>query len=293
MSIKTFSEPEAKFTAEQMLSTGIRANITALELRSDITVLSGSGANIVVLDDPEGKILVDSGFAVSRPELKTSLAAISPHQAKYLVNTHFHFDHTDGNEWLHEVGATIVSHAQTRLRLSLTQTIPAFRSVRRPSPVAALPTVTFEKQMQLEVRDETLLFKRYTPAHTDSDIAVYFERHDVLHTGDTWFNDIYPFVDYDGGGSIDGLIAATRENLELAGPKTLVVPGHGSVGTRDDLRDFYDMLLETRCEVALLKASGLPIENVLERRPASRFDAKYGQGFIPYDLFIYQVYEGV
>jgi glyoxylase-like metal-dependent hydrolase (beta-lactamase superfamily II) len=293
MSLKAFAEPEAMYTAEQMLTAAARANITAVALRSDITVLSGAGANIVVLDDPEGKILIDSGFGVSRPEVEASLSLISPRHVRYLVNTHFHFDHTDGNEWIHELGATIVAHTQTRLRLSLTQAIPAFRSVRQASPALALPTITFDQQMRLELRDETVLLRRYTPAHTDSDIAVYFERHDILHAGDTWFNAIYPFIDYEGGGSIDGLIAATRENLELAGPKTLVVPGHGSVGSRDDLRDFYNMLLETRGEVAGLKASGLPIESVLDLKPASRFAAKYGAGFIPYDLFIFQVYEGV
>lgn len=142
MSVKLFVEPEASFTAEQMLRTGLHADITAQELRSDITVLSGSGANIVVLDDPEGKIVIDSGFGVSRPEVEESLSLISASRVRYLVNTHFHFDHTDGNEWLHEVGATIIAHAQTRLRLSRTQTIPAFRSVRPASPMAALPTVS-------------------------------------------------------------------------------------------------------------------------------------------------------
>lgn len=293
MPVKLFVEPEAKFTAEQMLNTGLHADIIAQELRSDVTVLSGSGANIVVFDDPEGKVMVDSGFGVSRPEVEKSLSLISSRRVRYLVNTHFHFDHTDGNEWLHEVGATVIAHGQTRLRLSRTQTIPAFRSVRPASPVTALPTVTFDREMQLELGNESILLRCYTPAHTDSDIAVYFERLDILHAGDTWFNDIYPFIDYDGGGSIDGLIAATRENLELAGPKTLVIPGHGGVGTRDDLLDFQDMLLATRSEVALLKASGIPVEAVLETKPASRFEAKYGAGFIPYDLFIFQVYQGV
>jgi glyoxylase-like metal-dependent hydrolase (beta-lactamase superfamily II) len=293
MSVNQVSEPVARFTADQMLSTALHADIHAQELRSDVTVLSGAGANIVVLDDPGGKVLVDSGFAISRPEVERALSRISPRNVRYLLNTHFHFDHTDGNGWLQEEGATIIAHTQTCLRLSVAQSLPAFRSVRPAAPVNALPTITFDQQMRVQLKTGSILLKRYTPAHTDSDIAVHFEDLDILHTGDTWFNDIYPFIDLDGGGSIDGLLVATRENLELAGPRTLVVPGHGNIGSRDDLLDFYEMLLATRSEVAQLKALGLDADAVIEVRPASQFEAKYGAGLIPYELFIFQVYEGV
>jgi glyoxylase-like metal-dependent hydrolase (beta-lactamase superfamily II) len=202
---------EARFTGDQMLATGFHAILKAQELRSDLTVLFGSGANVLVPNDCEGVLMVDSGFANSRPEIEAELSAIS-RPLRYLVNTHFHFDHTDGNAWLHEAGATIIAHSQTRLRLSIQQKIPAFRSERAASSKAALPEITFEQQMRIELGNESVLLKRHTPAHTDSDIADYFERLDVLHAGDTWFNDIYPFVDYDGGGSIDGHIAATRES---------------------------------------------------------------------------------
>jgi glyoxylase-like metal-dependent hydrolase (beta-lactamase superfamily II) len=285
--------PEARFTGDQMLDTGFHAILKPQELRSDLTVLFGSGANVLVLNDCEGVLMVDSGFGNSRPQITAGLSAISSRPLRYLVNTHFHFDHTDGNAWLHEAGATIIAHSQTRLRLSIQQKIPAFRSVRAASSKAALPEITFEQQIRIELGNETVLLKRHTPAHTDSDIAVYFERLDVLHAGDTWFNDIYPFVDYDGGGSIDGLITATRENLDLAGSKTLIVPGHGGVGTRDDLMDFYSMLTETRGRIGDLKGAGLPLDAVLDANPTAPFDAKYGAGFIPSDLFVSLVYRGV
>lgn len=293
MTAEDVSAPEARFTAEQMRATGLHPEITLQELRSEITVLSGSGANMVVLDHPEGKILVDSGFAISQPEIEASLSLISPHPVRFLINTHCHFDHTDGNEWLHTSGATIIAHRRTRERLNLPQSIPAFRYSRGASREGALPSLTFDQQMRVDLGNESVLLRRYTPAHTDSDTAVYFERLDVLHLGDTWFNGIYPFIDYDSGGSIDGLIEATRENLELTNSHTLIVPGHGSVGSREDLVDSWNMLTETRHRVATLKASGLSLADTLAKRVTASFDSKYGAGFIPADLFVALVYRGV
>ncbi|MFT4114340.1 MBL fold metallo-hydrolase [Silvibacterium sp.] len=293
MSVQQFSAPEAAFTAEQMMATGLHARIDTQELRHDITVLSGSGANIAVLNDREGKIMVESGFAISRPEIAVTLARISPHPVRLLINSHFHFDHTDGNAWLHDTGAEIVAESHTRMRMNRTQQVPAFRLVRAAVPYPALPGITFNHRMRIELKDESILLKRYGPAHTDGDIAIHFEQHDVLHTGDTWFHDIYPFVDFDGGGSIDGLIAAAKENLDLAGPRTLVVPGHGPVGNRQDLVDFYDMLTAVRSRVGDLKAAGLAFEDVLEQKPTERFDAKWGRGFIPAELFLWQIYQGI
>ncbi len=140
---------------------------------------------------------------------------------------------------------------------------------------------------------ETIQLRRYTPAHTDSDISVHFERADILHTGDTWFNGMYPFADYNSGGSIDGMIAASSENLSLAGPETIVLCGHGDVGTRQDLVEYHEMLLSVRDSVAKLKARGSSLEEAIVARPTAPFDANRGDGFIPYDLFVAQVYRGV
>lgn len=292
MTIHEFTPPEAAFTAEQMMATGVRAKLTAQELRPGLTVLSGSGANISVLNDADGKIMVDSGFAVSRPEIEAALARISDGPVRFLISTHFHFDHTDGNEWIHETGATLIAERHTWLRMRQPQSIPAFRSVRPPAPFKALPTIAFEQQMDMQLKDERIFLKRYAPAHTDSDIAVYFDRHDVLHTADTWFNEIYPFVDVDGGGSVDGLIAASKENLKLAGRETLVVPGHGKVGTRADLVAFDEMLEDVQGTVAQLKARGLSFEEVLATHPTARYDGRCGNGFIPRELFVWMMYRG-
>jgi glyoxylase-like metal-dependent hydrolase (beta-lactamase superfamily II) len=163
----------------------------------------------------------------------------------------------------------------------------------RPASTRELPTVVFENDMELELNCERIMLKRYTPAHTDSDISVYFEQADVLHVGDTWFNWMYPFVDYEGGGNLDGMIAAAEDNLKLAGPDTIVIPGHGGLGDRNDLLAFHDMLVGVRFDVAALKRRGASVEEVVSARPTAPFDAKWSGGFIPAELFTAQVYQGV
>jgi glyoxylase-like metal-dependent hydrolase (beta-lactamase superfamily II) len=287
------SSIRALFNAEQMRANGVKANIASHTLRSGITVLSGSGGNIAVLSGPDGKVMVDSGFAASKTEIERALSLISDEPMRSLVNTHWHFDHTDGNEWIHEAGAVIIGHRNSRIRMQQEQAIPAFEVLLRPSSRGELPTVVFDKDLTLEFNDEQILLRRYTPSHTDSDISVYFERGDVLHVGDTWLNNIYPFIDCESGGSIDGMIAASLENLDLAGPDTIVVPGHGAIGNRDDLLEFHEMLVSVRSSVATLKANGATLEAVIAAHPTEPFDGKWGRSFIPADLFTANVYEGV
>jgi glyoxylase-like metal-dependent hydrolase (beta-lactamase superfamily II) len=225
--------------------------------------------------------------------MEQALAGISDDPLKLLISTHWHFDHTDGNEWMHSTGATIISHSQTLDRMSHRQVIPEFEGIYPPSPRGALPTVTFEATKVLQVNGDELRLARHTPAHTDSDISVYFTGADILHTGDTWFNGIYPFIDYNTGGSIDGMIAASKENLEIAGRSTIVVPGHGVSGDRDDLAAFHQMLVDMRASIASLKRSGASAQEVLTRKPTTPYDKVWGSGFISPDLFTSLVYRGV
>lgn len=284
---------EASLTTAQMRAGGAKAQLSVKPLRRNVSMVSGSGGNVLVLPGKEGKLVVDSGFATSRVQMEQAFAGISEDPLKLLVSTHWHFDHTDGNEWMHAAGATIISHSQTLDRMSHRQVIPEFEGIYPPSPRGALPTVTFEHTKVLQVNGDALRLARHTPAHTDSDISAYFTGADVLHTGDTWFNGIYPFIDYNTGGSIDGLIAASKENLEIAGRSTIVVPGHGSFGDRDDLAAFHQMLLDMRASIATMKQSGASVKEVLARRPTKPYDKMWGSGFISPDLFTSLVYRGV
>ena len=292
MDTKLFAQ-KASLTGAEFRASGKTAKILARRLRSNISTLTGSGGNIIVLPGADGTLTVDSGLATSRTQIRAALDAISPGPARYLLNTHWHFDHTDGNEWMHLAGATIVAHENTRKRMSVRQSIPAFSIVFEPSPAAALPAVVFTQSRELKLNGETILMKRYTPAHTDSDVSVFFENANVIHTGDTWFSGYYPFIDYDSGGSIDGLVAASSENLERTDAQTLVVPGHGEIGSRTNLVAFHEMLVDVRGRISALKSKGLSLPATIAAKPTEKYDKSLAGGFVSPDLFTRLVYRGV
>jgi glyoxylase-like metal-dependent hydrolase (beta-lactamase superfamily II) len=289
---KAFAQ-RASITAAQMRAAGATAKIDTRPLRNGVSVLMGSGGNILVLPGADGKLAVDSGFATSQQHIAKALSALSAEPLRHVINTHWHFDHTDGNEWMHRAGGTIIAHERTRLRMNSGGPIPAFDVVVPPSPAGALPTIVFRDSHTVTVNREVIQLRRHTPAHTDTDISVFLSKANILHTGDTSFNGYYPFIDYDSGGSIRGLVAASAENLALADSQTIVVPGHGDVGSRKYLVDFHEMLLAVCDKVESLKQAGNSLEAVVAAKPTQSFDEKWGGGFISSELFISLVYRGV
>lgn len=270
-----------------------KAKITTQKLRGNVSVLMGSGGNIAVLPGPEGKLLVDAGISTSKPQITEALSAISADPIQHLINTHWHYDHTDGNLWMHGAGATIIAHERTRRRLSSPQTIVLFNATFPAQPPDALPTVIFTDTHTLTTNGDTLLLSRYDPAHTDTDISVLFTDADVLHTGDTWFNGVYPFIDYSTGGHIDGMIRATQKNLSVGTGSTIIIPGHGPVGNKDQLSESLDMLTAIRDKVAALKKQGKTADEAVAAKPTAQLDAKWGKGFVQPDMFVKLVYQGV
>jgi glyoxylase-like metal-dependent hydrolase (beta-lactamase superfamily II) len=268
------------------------AKITVQSLPGNISVLMGSGGNIAVLPGRDGKLLIDAGIPATRPRISQALFNISPDPIRHLVNTHWHFDHTDGNEWLHSAGATILAHENTRKHLSTTTRVVDWDFVFPPAPAGALPTEVFQTERTLHLNGATVALLYYPPAHTDCDISVYFTEADVLHVGDTWWNGVYPFIDYSTGGSIDGMIRATESNLAKVTEKTTIIPGHGLVGKKSQLTEFRDMLTALRAKIAALKKQGKPLEEVIAAKPTSTYDAKWG-ALVPPTLFVRLVYEGV
>ena len=270
-----------------------KAKITTQKLRGNVSVLLGSGGNIAVLTAKEGKLLVDAGISTSRPQITEALAAINADPIRILVNTHWHWDHTDGNEWVHSVGATIVAHESTRYRMVSPQRIEFFNATFPAAPVGALPTVLFNPSRTINGETDTVELSHYDPAHTDTDISVHFLDADILHTGDTWFNGGYPFIDYSTGGNIDGMITATKRNLAAGTNSTIVIPGHGPVGNKQQLSDTLDMLSAMRDKVADLKKQGKPAGEVIATKPTAQFDDKFAKGFVTPEMFTRLVYQGV
>ena len=276
-----------------MINAAAKAKISVQPIRRNISVLEGSGGNIAVLTGKDGKLLVEAGFAVSRPGITAALASINADPIKHLINTHWHTDHTDGNAWLHAAGAEITAHENTRKRLAVATRVEGWNWTFPAVPAGALPTTVFAAEHEMRGNDTRITMKYYGPAHTDSDVWVILTDADVVHVGDTWWNGVYPFIDYSTGGSIDGQIRAAEANLAAFTNKMIIIPGHGPVGDRSGVAEFHDMLVTIRHNVAALKKQGKSLDDVIAAKPTAAFDAKWGQFLITPAAFAALVYQGV
>ncbi len=269
------------------------AKIRVQALRRNVSVLLGPGGNIAVLTGPDGKLVVDAEIVTARPNVSTALASINKDPIKQLINTHWHFDHTGGNAWLHEAGASILAQENTRKHLSKDTRVEGWHYTFPAMPAGALPSTVFGEDYTLRANTSTLVMRHYLPAHTDSDIDVHFLEADILHVGDTFWNRNYPFIDYSTGGSIDGQIRAAEANLAKVTDTMLVIPGHGEVGGKADLILFRDVLAGIRDKVAALKKQGKSLEEVIAAKPGAQTDQEWGSGFMNPARFLGLVYQGV
>jgi glyoxylase-like metal-dependent hydrolase (beta-lactamase superfamily II) len=277
---------------QQFRKAAATAPMNVQLLSGRASLVTGSGGNVVALHRDDRVLLVDSGIVGSRVAAAVANGSSAP--VRRVINTHWHFDHTDGNEWLHTNGAEVIAHENTRRRLSVeTRVEDWFQFTFPPSPPGALPSTVFTDEHTLQINKSVVSLKAYTPAHTDSDISVYLAEPDVLCVGDTWWNGVYPFIDYATGGSIDGMIRAADESLSRASADTIIVPGHGNPGDSRELTKFKDMLTTIRDRVARLKAQRLTVEEVVAAKPSADFDAAWGGWFIRPDFFVSLVYKGV
>jgi glyoxylase-like metal-dependent hydrolase (beta-lactamase superfamily II) len=278
---------------DQLRTAAANETIRTTKLTDTIFLLQGVGGNIVCQVGPDGKVLIDSGISTGARLLLDALEKLDEHRLKLLINTHWHFDHTGGNECVNQAGASILAHENTRKRLSVDTRLEGWVYTFPAAPAGAIPTTVFEDEHTVHANGSTLALKHYSPAHTDSDISVHFTEADVLHTGDTFWNRNYPFVDYSTGGSIDGQIRAAEANLAKVTATTVVIPGHGAVGGKADLTLFRDVLVEAREKVAKLKKQGRTLEEVITAKPTAPYDAEWGQSFQSPKSFLGWVYQGV
>lgn len=264
--------------------------IQAQELADNLTLLSGPGGNVVVLDGPDGKFIVDTFASPAWPKLKETLDGLGNAPLKFVMDTHWHFDHTDNNAAFRAAGATILAHENTKTRMSAPQTIPVLNIHFPASPADALPQETFASSHKLKANGETLALQHFAPAHTDTDIYIHFEKSNVIHMGDTFFNGFYPLVDAGTGGKISGMIAAADQILALANNDTKIVPGHGPLGNKDELTKYRDMLVTARDRVQKLKSAGKSAEEAAATNPLADLDSAWAKGMLSSDLFIQVIY---
>jgi glyoxylase-like metal-dependent hydrolase (beta-lactamase superfamily II) len=280
--LSTVTRAEVTTPVLEINKEAANPTITVQKLRGNLSVVMGSGGNIVVLNTPNGKLLGDAGIAVSKLQIEAALASIGPAPLKYLIDTHYHWDHTDGNVWVHDAGATIIAHENTLKRLTSGTRVIEWGYFFPATAQGGLPTILVKDEKTMVFEGETIVMKHYGPGHTDTDISVYFKNADVLQVGDIWWN-----------GNIDGLIRWVNECINASTEHTIIVPGHGEVSNRAGLTEFRDMLVTVRANVANLKKSGKTLAETVAAKPTAAFDAKYGDFLINPAFFIQLVYMDV
>jgi glyoxylase-like metal-dependent hydrolase (beta-lactamase superfamily II) len=276
----------------QMRAAGASTPIKTTKLYDNIWLLQGAGGNMAIQSGKDGNILIDSSFATAVPHIREAITAVSTDAPHALINTHWHVDHVDGNEGMHAAGFLVIAHEKTKERMSQPAEMKLFHMSLPAYPASALPATTFATSMHHNHNGDSIDLIHYDPAHTDTDIYIHFHNADVLHCGDVFFNKSYPFIDEGTGGSIGGTIDAAQKSLGLAGDSTKIIPGHGPLGNKTDLKSYLDMLSTVREKVAALKKSGASEQEVLAKKPTADLDAQWAHGGSP-DMFVGIVYRTV
>jgi glyoxylase-like metal-dependent hydrolase (beta-lactamase superfamily II) len=258
-----------------------------------VYMLLGQGGNIGLSVGDDGAFLVDDQFAPLTARILAAVKAVTDKPVRFLVNTHWHGDHTGGNENMAAAGVIILAHDNVRTRMSTEQFIAAFNSRTPPSPKAALPMVTFSENVTFHINGDDIHAVHVPPAHTDGDVLIHFTQANVIHMGDTFFNGRYPFVDLSSGGSFEGVIGAVEAAMHYLNDSTKIIPGHGPMGSKADLVAYHDVLAKIRDRVATLIKQGKTKEQVIAARPSAEWDATWGTGFMKPDVFLGMVYDSM
>ena len=255
-----------------------------------IYMLVGEGGNIGVSAGADGVFMIDDQFAPLTDRITAAVAALSDQPIRFLVNTHWHYDHTGGNENLGNQGVLIVAHDNVYARMSRDTEIGASNTVVPASPKAALPVITFNDNVTFRLNGDEIRAVHYRHSHTDGDSVIHFVNANVVHTGDIWFNGFYPFIDVSSGGSIDGVISSIRTLINLADDDTRIIPGHGPLGDKQGMQDYLEMLEAVRDRMNKLIAEGKSLEQIMELSPNADYDAAMGKGFINPEQFLRILY---
>jgi len=267
--------------------------IQSVPVTKGISMLVGQGGNLGLFIGEDGTFLIDDQFAPLTPKHLEAIRAAGGDTPKFLINTHYHADHTGGNENLGKAGTLIFSHDQVRERLTVETVIKAFNMVTPPLPKAGLPVVTFSSDITFHINGETLRAFHVSRAHTDGDSVIHFRKANVIHAGDVFFNGFYPFVDVDHGGTVKGMIEAADVILALADGDTKIIPGHGPLGDREQLQSYRDMLGTAYDALSRLKTAGRSVEEAVAAKPLAALEGQWGGGLFPGDTWIGLVYNGL
>ena len=263
-----------------------KAEIKAEKLSPTTYVLYGVGGNIGLSVGDDSVFVIDDQFAPLTEKITAAIKTITGKPVQFVLNTHWHGDHTGGNENFGKAGALIVAHENVRKRMSTDQFIELLKSKAAASPKIALPVVTFTRDITFHLNGDEILAFHVPNAHTDGDAIVHFKNSNVVHMGDTFFNGLYPFIDSSSGGNPDGVINAADRVLALIDDKTRIIPGHGPVCGKADLKVYRDMLSTVNGRVKAMLKDGKKLADILAATPSAEYDEKWGKAFISPGRFI-------
>ena len=267
--------------------------VKPIAVSDNIHMLVGKGGNIGVLTGSDGTFVIDDQFAPLTEKIISAIKSIGGDTPRFLVNTHFHGDHTGGNENLGKKGTLIAAHDNVRIRLTNGSFISAFGMKSPPADEAALPVLTYSQDMHFHINNETVHVIHIANAHTDGDSIVHFKNANVIHAGDTFFNGFYPFIDAAHGGSLKGMINAAEQIIALSDDNTKIIPGHGPLTNKDQLQVYRDMLNTAYTRLLDLKNQGFSVDEVVNQKPLKDLESKWGNGIFTGDRWIQIVYPGV
>jgi cyclase len=273
--------------AQQDLS---QVEIQTQKLADTVYMMTGAGGNLGLSIGEDAVFLIDDQFAPLTPKIQAAIAKVTDKPVKFVLNTHWHFDHTGGNENLGNGGALVIAHENVRKRLSAEGFIEFLGMKTKPEPKVALPVVTFTRDLTFHINGDEVLAHHVARAHTDGDAIVQFRKSNVIHMGDAFFNKIYPFIDTSSGGTVGGVIAAADLVLRLADDDTKIIPGHGPLGNKADLQAYRDMLAAVSTRIRQLIRQGKTLDEVVAAKPTAKFDEVWGKGFLPPEKFVAMLY---
>jgi cyclase len=267
--------------------------IESTKIADGVYMLTGQGGNIGLSVGEDGVFMIDDQFAPLTEKITAAIRGLSDKPIRFLINTHWHGDHTGGNENLGHAGAVIVAHENVRERMTKEQFLAAFNAKTPPAPPKALPVVTFNDAVTFHWNGEEIRVLHVAPAHTDGDSVIHFVKANVVHMGDTYFNGMFPFIDASTGGNIRGMIAAVDRVLKLTNNETKFIPGHGPLSGVAELKEYRAMLATAAERIQKLVSDGKTRDEAIAAKPTTDLNAKWGNGFLKPDAWVGIVYDGI
>ncbi|MBW2216268.1 MAG: MBL fold metallo-hydrolase [Deltaproteobacteria bacterium] len=291
--ILVFSVLIAGFMSLATTGQAVDEKIIPITVTEQIYMIAGEGGNIGLFIGGDGTFLIDDQFAPLTEKIVAAIKSVGGDYPKFLINTHYHSDHTGGNEKLGQGGTLIFSHDNVRERLSTGSFIEEFNAKQEALTREGLPVVTFSEDISFHLNGDTIHAIHVPHAHTDGDSIIHIKTANVIHAGDIFFNGFYPFIDVNHGGSLKGMIKAVDKILSLADNNTKIIAGHGPLGDKQQLARYRQMLETAYLRLRKLKAEGKTVQEAISAKPLADLEGEWGNGFLKNDRWIEIIYSGV